>query len=156
MLPDGQVAAALKVVTDRFPNAEYRYNQSQPNYISLRFGENHRWFTERLTTRRTVDTLYSYVDRNGSTRWVKTETQMRVLDCSVIELSHFVKAYAPTIWLGGRAYTPDEIPTEVSDEDIRLWGGDMKGLKPMATQPLQPFEVESGDPYNIICRRNCE
>ena len=156
MLPDGQVAAALKVVTERFPNAEYRYNQSQRNYISLRFGEGHRWFTDRLTTRRTVDTLYSYVDGEGKTRWIDTEVSMNLVDCSVIKLSHFIKAYPPTLWIGGRAYKPDEIPPDVSDEDIRLWGGDIKGLKPMATIPLLPFEVESGDPANIICRRVCE
>ena len=156
MLPDGQAPAALQVVTERFPNAEYRYNQSQHSYFSLRFGEKHHWYYDRLTTRRTVDTLYSFVDGNGKTRWIDTETQMNVLDCSIIELSHSIKAYPPTIWLGGRAYKPDEIPPEVSDEDIRLWGGDIKGLKPHGTIPLQPFEVESGDPSQIICRRNCE
>ncbi len=155
MLPDGQVAAALKVVTERFANAVYRYNQSQHSYISQRISDKeHRWFTDRLTTRRTVDTLYSFVDGNGNTRWIDTETQVNVLDCSVIKLSHFVKAYPPTLRIGGRAYKPDEIPPEVSDEDIRLWGGDVKGLKPHSTMPLQPFEVESGDPSNIIRRRS--
>ena len=105
--------------------------------------------------RRTVGTLYSYVDGNGKTKWIDTETQMNVLDCSVIKLTHFVKASVPTISLGGRACNPDEIPPNVTDEDIRLWGGDIKGLKPHATIPLQPFEVESADPSNIICRRNC-
>ena len=133
MLPDGQVAAALEVVKERIPNAEYRYNQSQPSYFSLRFGQQHRWFTDRLTTSRTVDTLYSYIDDNGKIRWIDTEVKTNVLDCSVTKLAHFIKANEPTIWRG-----------------------DAPELESRKTPPLQPFDVESGDPSQIICRRNCE
>ncbi len=157
MMPDGQVDAVRNVVLETFPSAEYRCNQSQRSRFNFGYGERHRWFADWLTTRRTVDTLYSYVDENGDTRWIKIEISMNVLDCSTVRFRHFTTAYAPTIWIGGRAYKPDEAPslTSATAYDLGLWGAEIRGLKPHATVPLQPYDVTSDDPSKIICRRNC-
>ena len=133
LMPDGQAEAALEVVRERFPNAVYRYNQSPGSYVRVGYGQNHHEFYDRLTWSRTVESLYSVVNDDGETIWVPTTVTMRFSDCSVIKLSQAVRKRRPSVW--------------VSDTDALLSEG-----WPHFVHPLQPFEVESGDPSKIMCR----
>ncbi len=133
LMPDGQVTAALEVVRMRFPDATYRYNQSPGSYVRVRYGQHHHEFYDRLTWSRTVESLYSVADSDDKTKWVSTAVRMKFSDCSVEELSQWVRNTRPTVW-------NSEAPALLS----KRW--------PQFVHPLEPFEVESGDPANIKCR----
>ena len=133
LMPDGQAEAAFEVVKERFPNAVYRYNQSPGSYVRVGYGQHHHGFYDRLTWSRTVESLYSVVKDDGETLWVSTTARMRFSDCSVIKLSQVLLKIPPSIWR--------------SETDALLSEG-----WPQFVHPLQPFEVESGDPSKIMCR----
>ena len=90
-------------------------------------------YFDRLTLRRAVSTLYTFVNANGKIVWIRAKTEMNFMDCSVDHLVHYIELHEPTIWIG-----------------------EIKGRYPRVIEPLRPFEVESGNPSNIICRRNCD
>lgn len=158
LMPDGQAADALEVVTKRIPNAVYRYNKSPASYVKVKYGQNYHWFYDRLDWHRTIETLYSFEDENGNEKWISTTVVMNHSDCSIIgEPSAGILSSLPTIWLCSRAYKPPEITPELSERCEGHPYSDFKGLMVGATaRSLQPFEVESGDPSMIICRSDCD
>ncbi len=136
VMPDGQHAAVLEVVKERFPDAVYRYNQSNGNYLLMDWhlhGRNYDYnFFDRLTLPRAVESLYSFVDGNGKSRWIKTEVEVDFMDCSATFIKRGITDHAT------------------------IWKSNTNTRHVYDTPPLQPDEVLSGDPSRIICRWNCD